>query len=372
MLKKLYVHNYKSLQNFEFNLEGKSSVALLGKNGSGKSSIGEILYILQQIGNGETNIEKLILADDFSFYNKKKPITIQIEVVCKGKNLSYKLVIEYLTELNRIDIKEESLECENKQVFSRNLGAFAYYNKLDEKTSSDNIFLISHSFITLPLLQKEEKDDPINLFKAWLKNIILLAPQPSLIDGVSSNNSKFTPNLSVTNLGNWIVNILEQHPDTYSLMDDFLQIFMHSFKRFYTKTIAIEKKEIRVVFSIGKKDFDVPFNKLSDGEKCFFIGAALIATINYEKNLLCFWDEPDSYLGVSEIEHFIMTLRKGFKRFGQIILTSHNDEVLDRFPDESMYIVHRENHLSSSKIIQVSKSDYTGDKLFIQRQLGEI
>jgi AAA15 family ATPase/GTPase len=50
MLQRLYIHNFKSFQNFELKPEGRHSSLLVGKNGVGKSSIAKALLVLQGIG----------------------------------------------------------------------------------------------------------------------------------------------------------------------------------------------------------------------------------------------------------------------------------------------------------------------------------
>lgn len=47
MIKRLYVHNFRCLENFELPISGLSSVLLVGGNGSGKSTIGRALEVLQ-------------------------------------------------------------------------------------------------------------------------------------------------------------------------------------------------------------------------------------------------------------------------------------------------------------------------------------
>ena len=39
MLQRLYIHNFRCLQNFEFKPGEASSALLIGKNGSGKSTL---------------------------------------------------------------------------------------------------------------------------------------------------------------------------------------------------------------------------------------------------------------------------------------------------------------------------------------------
>jgi predicted ATPase len=46
MLQRLYVHNYRCLENFELNLKDMPSALLIGKNGVGKSAIAFINKIV--------------------------------------------------------------------------------------------------------------------------------------------------------------------------------------------------------------------------------------------------------------------------------------------------------------------------------------
>jgi recombinational DNA repair ATPase RecF len=47
---RIYIHNYRCLENFELPIAHKSSILLVGKNGSGKTSVALAIRILQQIG----------------------------------------------------------------------------------------------------------------------------------------------------------------------------------------------------------------------------------------------------------------------------------------------------------------------------------
>lgn len=38
MIERLYIHNFRSLENFELPIQGLSSALLIGKNGTGKST----------------------------------------------------------------------------------------------------------------------------------------------------------------------------------------------------------------------------------------------------------------------------------------------------------------------------------------------
>lgn len=49
---RFYVHNFRRLENFELPVSDLPSVLLIGKNGSGKTTVGRALEIRQSIGRG--------------------------------------------------------------------------------------------------------------------------------------------------------------------------------------------------------------------------------------------------------------------------------------------------------------------------------
>jgi ABC-type sugar transport system ATPase subunit len=71
--------------------------------------------------------------------------------------------------------------------------------------------------------------------------------------------------------------------------------------------------------------------------------------------VFCFWDEPDNYLALSEVGHFVLALRKAFQDGGQFIATSHNSEVIRSFSDENTLVLYRDNHLDPARVRLLSE-----------------
>jgi predicted ATPase len=106
----------------------------------------------------------------------------------------------------------------------------------------------------------------------------------------------------------------------------------------------------------------LPFEDISDGEKCFIIGALVVAASEvYESQVLCCWDEPDNYLALSEIQHFVMSLRRAFGSRGQFIATSHNPEAIRSFSDENTLYLHRNSHLEPTIVRRLDELKVNGD-----------
>ena len=80
MIQRFYVHNLRSLENFELPVSGLSSALLIGKNGSGKSSVSFALWILQQIGRGRNRVDHLLAPRDISHGRTEVPVLLELEV----------------------------------------------------------------------------------------------------------------------------------------------------------------------------------------------------------------------------------------------------------------------------------------------------
>jgi ABC-type cobalamin/Fe3+-siderophores transport system ATPase subunit len=116
-----------------------------------------------------------------------------------------------------------------------------------------------------------------------------------------------------------------------------------------------------VQFSNDQGKLTIPFTDLSDGEKCFMICAMVLAANDAYGPLVCFWDEPDSHLALSEVGHFMMALRKAFQSGGQFITTSHNSEAIRRFSEENTLVLYRKNHLEPTQVRPLSSITVNGD-----------
>jgi ABC-type sugar transport system ATPase subunit len=75
------------------------------------------------------------------------------------------------------------------------------------------------------------------------------------------------------------------------------------------------------------------------------ICAMVLAANDAYGPLVCFWDEPNSHLALSEVGHFVLALRKAFQSSGQFIATSHDAEAIRHFSDENTIVLYRKSHL---------------------------
>ena len=218
-------------------------------------------------------------------------------------------------------------------------------------------FRIDWHLVALPIVQERSHVDP---FRDWLAHTLFLRPIPSLIRGESTSET-LQPNAQVTDFGAWFAGLMAFMPAAYSKVDGFLRELMPDLKDIKNPVIAKDSRSLVVQFSNDQGSVNIPFEDLSDGEKCFMISALVLAANEAYGPLLCFWDEPDSHLALHEVGHFVLALRKAFRSGGQFIMTSHHPEAIGRFSDENTIFLYRRSQLEPTIVRPLNELQVKGD-----------
>jgi ABC-type cobalamin/Fe3+-siderophores transport system ATPase subunit len=365
MLQRLYVNNFRCLENFDLSLKEMSSVLLIGKNGVGKSTIANALEIFQSIGRGSNRVRSLVQLKDFSYNRTNIPMRFEIEVLLENKLYKYELALELPEGFRELRVREERLLVASDVIYSRQeaqvtLGA----------TNSTAQFLVDWHLVALPLIQERSETDPVYIFKTWLARMMILDPIPSQMTG-ESNGETLEPKRNGSNFGEWFSGLLSRYPAAYREIDQYLRDVMPDLSDIQNELIGRDFKSMTVRFEKNNSFLSLDFQNLSDGEKCFFIGAVVLAANRYYGPIFCFWDEPDNYLSLSEVGAFIKTLRSSFKNKGQIVSTSHNEEGIRAFSDDNTFFLDRKSHLEPTLVRKLSEVGIEGD-LISSLILGDV
>ncbi len=235
MIQRLYVHNFRCLEHFELPLKGISSSLLIGKNGSGKSTISYALEILQGIARGVSRIGELVKASDFTRGNTDIPIRFEIETILSEKLYKYVLVLELPDNFKEPRISEEQLLVDGKQIYSRKEANVCLHK--NPQQGSDASFFIDWHLIALPIIQKQSEKDPIQIFQSWLERMIILSPVPCKMKG-ASRGSTLLPERYVSNFAEWLTGLLLRYPAAYSNIDKYLRKVMPDFDSIENELLA--------------------------------------------------------------------------------------------------------------------------------------
>jgi len=352
-----YVHNFRCLENFKLPIAGRQSILLIGKNGAGKTTVGLALEILQKIGRGINRVGELVKPKDLARGRKDAPMRFEIKVEFGGNRYEYDIAFEFPDGFKELRVREETLTVDGEVVYGRELAKVYLARPNKDKEAS---FSIDWHLVALPIIQEQSENDPIFVFRRWLARMLIFRPMPSLIRG-DSKDETLEPNPQVTDFGAWFSGVLAYAPSAYSRIDEFLRNVMPDFTDVKNPIVGAESRSLTLQFSNGEGSLTLPFEDLSDGEKWFMIGALVIAANQAYGPILCFWDEPDNYLAPSEVQHFIMALRRAFASRGQFIATSHNPEGIRSFSDENTLLFYRNNHLEPTIVRPLDELQINGD-----------
>lgn len=357
MIRRLYVHNFRCLENFELSVLGQSSVLLIGKNGSGKTTVGFALEILQRIARGTSQVDDLVRPKDLTRGRTGAPMRFEIEAELGGQIYEYIIAFEYPEGFRQLRVFEEKLLVEGKAVYTRETAQVHLARMNLDKEAK---FRIDWHLVALPIVQESSEKDVLFIFKRWLSRMLVLRPVPSLITGDSTDET-LQPDPQVIKYGAWFSGLLGYAPSAYTKIDEYLKQVMPDIRDIKNPITGKDAKSLTLQFANGHEPVNIPFEDLSDGEKCFMICALVLAANKAYGPVTCFWDEPDNYLALSEVGHFILALRKVFDEGGQLITTSHHPEAISRFSDENTLVLFRRNHLEPTLIRPLSQLQVDGD-----------
>lgn len=113
-------------------ISGKPSTLLIGKNGTGKSTVGFALEILQSIARGTNRVGQLLKPADFARGRADVPIRFEIEVRLGTSVYQYRLALELPSGFKELRVAEEKLSVDGKEIYSRDRAEVTLAGTLDE------------------------------------------------------------------------------------------------------------------------------------------------------------------------------------------------------------------------------------------------
>src|SRR5215212_8077091 len=89
MLKRIYIHNYRTFVNFEW--RPPPVCVLVGPNGAGKSALFEVLCLVQDLVVHGKRLEDVGFPSTLTVWQKDNEQTIELEIELNGEQFLYRL-----------------------------------------------------------------------------------------------------------------------------------------------------------------------------------------------------------------------------------------------------------------------------------------
>ncbi len=359
MIERLYVHNFRCLENFTLDFGGNRSSLLIGKNGAGKSTVLAALGVFQSICRGPNRVKDIIKARDFAKFDKSLPMRFELEASISNSRFKYAVSFDWPADFYEARVTEESLHKDGIPVFTR--------EESQVTLPAGGTFRLDWHVFALPVINEKPSERSIRDVKAFFETMMILEPIPKSIMGFSEEPQTDLA-IDANNYAACLRSLLQSKPKAYGVFEKFVKNVMPDFSSIENVDRGKEGGAQLVVsfeqdhpHQTAKFDFDV----LSAGEKCFLLAAYVIAANSVRSTddspVVCVWDEPDNHLSVSQVGHFITDMRKMVNRGGQFIATTHHPETIRKFSDDNTYVLTRRSHFEPTVVKLLNTFNVTGD-----------
>ena len=353
MITRLYANNFRCLVAFEAQFE--SFGVLCGPNGAGKSSVFDALRLVRNLatgdgylgGEGERDVPQL----EFTNWQKETPqeSTVQefeVGVSAEGHAFEYVIHLEQKANFEKPRFVKERATCDGKSLFERDLDG-VHFQKADGTPSG---FPLDWRQAALGSIQPKGSLSELAILQEAMAKLLILRPNPRSMERESKAESK-RPDLYLTGLTSWYRS-LSQDLDWTVALRDLLQEVWPDFKSFKLEDVGLNTKALQLRFdgSNGPGGGDLFFEQLSDGEKALIGLYMLRAALATGAAQTVFIDEPDNYVGLPELQPWVLSLRELLDDEHQAILITHHPEILSSAGQEHGRYLWRDSHTSPTRV----------------------
>ncbi|MEX0866860.1 MAG: AAA family ATPase [Pirellulales bacterium] len=348
MITRLYANNFRCLVAFEATFD--SFGILCGPNGSGKSSVFDVLKLIRDLGTSKANLggggPQDVAELEFSNWINSTTQEFELTIQARGHEFEYKLHLEQVRDDVKPRIIKESATCDSRQLFFRDLDGVTF----TRPDGTQSGFPLDWRQAALGAIQPTGASSDIQILQEALAKILILRPNPLGMESESRSESR-QPSLNLSNLLSWYRS-LSQEQEWTDVLRDSLQNVWPDFKSFKLVDVGLNAKALQLRFdaALGHETKPLYFHQLSDGEK-MLVGLYMIrAAAETSAADIVLIDEPDNYVGLPELQPWVIAMRELLDTEHQAILISHHPEILGSAGAECGNYLWRDNHTSPTRI----------------------
>lgn len=179
MIKYIKIDNYRTFVNVR--IDFSSINILLGKNGSGKSTVFELVSALRAFILGEKDVEKSFSFDSLTRWQKVNIQSFEFQLSDSEFDYTYHLEIEFNNDEKKNKVKKEVVTCEEKVIFSAEDGKATLYNDL---YNAGPEVLVNWLYSGVSAVNERKDNKKLFKFKKAVERIIVCHPSPYLCSDV--------------------------------------------------------------------------------------------------------------------------------------------------------------------------------------------
>lgn len=343
MLKRIYIDNYKCFVNFEWKPEPVN--LLLGSNGSGKSTVFEVLAKLKSLVFDDARVSDVFPSSSLTGWDSRGTQRFEIEWAPAGRMASsYVLEVEHDRDKGQSWIRSETLSFEGKPAYAHD-GANVTIAGDDNGPPVTFPFSAGRSYLSTvdsPMQGTASWDAPsarfatmprarLRVWKWLLAHLHIHKLDAAHIGGKVTETTGFLRSDGLDFAG-WYASKLQERPDVILRSQQDLSEVVEGLRALRVAPSSRGGKQLVASFGIdadGKRSspYDLPFDDLSDGQRALIV---LYTILRVETDVVLCFDEPDNFVALPEIQPWLVALSTAVEaEQQQVFIISHHPEIID-------------------------------------------
>jgi energy-coupling factor transporter ATP-binding protein EcfA2 len=348
MITRLYVNNFRCLVNFK--AEFDSFAVLCGPNGAGKSSVFDALHLLRNFGTGDALLggtgEHDIPRLEFTEWLDSTVQEFELGLSVEGYAFEYVIHIEQTCDFEKPRVIHEKALCDGQPLFERDTEGVRFLRA----DGNQAFFPLDWRQAALRAIEPRGVHiSKVKLLQEEIAKLLILRPNPRSMERESKAEVRY-PDLSMINLTSWYRS-LYQEQEWGDALRNLLQDVWPDFRSFKLVDAGMNTKALQLRFeSETSKPTLLFFEHLSDGERTL-IGLYMVrAALETGAARTVMLDEPDNFVGLPELQPWILSMRELLDEKHQLAVISHHPEILGNSGEENGLYLWRDNHTSPTRI----------------------
>lgn len=354
MITRLYVNNFRCLVNFK--AEFDSFGVLCGPNGAGKSSVFDALRLLRNLGTGDALLggtgELDVPGLEFTNWLDSSVQEFELGLSVDGHAFEYVIHVEQKATFEKPRIIHEKALCDGNVLFERDLDpqTMRAEVRLLRPDGTQTGFPLDWRQAALAAIQPRGVSlSKLELLQEEVAKLLILRPNPRGMDPESKAEARH-PDLSLTNLTSWYRSLAQEQEWTDALRAALRDVWP-DFRSFKLVDAGMNTKALQLRFEgEGGKPILLFFDQLSDGERAL-IGLYMVrAALETGAARTVMLDEPDNFVGLPELQPWVLSMRELLDEKHQLVLISHHPEILSNTGEANGRYLWRDNHTSPTRV----------------------
>lgn len=324
MVERVLIDNFRCFVNFEWR-PGPLAL-LMGSNGSGKTSVVDLLWVLRGLVCEDAEVRRCFPASSRTRWDRRTIQSFGLDVRRGAGLYRYRLQVQHREdEPHRPQVDRETLHLDDQLLFEFAGGEIRFVRDdggagpvLPGRTGRSGLGGIAPGRDNRKLWE----------FKRWLaEDVWCFRPDPRSMSARTDEDAEGLAD-DLANFASWYAAWVATDLGGALAFTTAVKELLPGFE---SLQVAKGAPILQARFETGGQRFSVDFDELSDGQRQLLALHLLLHAVVQPGRLVIF-DEPDNYVALREIQPWLVDLVERALADGgpQVWIASHHPEVLNQ------------------------------------------